>query len=260
MADPLNQAATGGAALSNVAGSIGGGAIGMAGSLASSAAQIYMAKKQQDFQERMSNTAHQREVADLRKAGLNPILSAMRGGGASTPPGTQPPLSNPTEALGEGIASAARFENFEKQNVAIAKRIADADVQQKAATTSYTEAQEAQLDPARKVMESQIRINNATAKRIAAEAEVAAVKGEAAKGALPIVKDAASSALQLWETGKTWFGDAAFDSIQAWKDLKADQDAFKLKWSGEATEAGRGNTFGGSNSAKTYNDYVRRNR
>lgn len=64
------------------------------------------AAKNRDWQEMMSNTAHQREIADLKAAGLNPILSASGGNGAAVTSGATASGVTSSGAKGEVDTSA----------------------------------------------------------------------------------------------------------------------------------------------------------
>lgn len=88
--------------------------------LISSAAQLYANRQNilnqnrlYNSQVELANTAHQREVNDLRAAGLNPILSAMNGTGSASP---TPQAANvqPVDGAASALSSYVQMMNQSK--------------------------------------------------------------------------------------------------------------------------------------------------
>lgn len=105
--------------VSSTAGSLIGGAMQANSVNETNARNATMAREQMAFQERMSNTAHQREVDDLRAAGLNPILSATGGSGASAPSGSMSTAQAPDRSfVGNAIRDSVSSALSVKQQAA----------------------------------------------------------------------------------------------------------------------------------------------
>lgn len=110
--------------------------------------------QQMAFQKDMSNTAHQRQAADMEKAGLNRILSA--GAGASSPSG-----SAASGVMGTGAGhSADMLKSMYKQE----GKLANTNIKATEAQTKLTQEKEAtekanQLATTQSAVESKVRQN-----------------------------------------------------------------------------------------------------
>lgn len=92
-------------------------------------ANAQQASNAMNFSERMSNTAYQRSTADMKAAGINPLMAYSQGG-ASAPQGVQATMETPDIGkIGETAISTA----FEKKRL-------DADLANKNSSTTLNSA------------------------------------------------------------------------------------------------------------------------
>lgn len=160
--------------------SVASGVAGFLGQQSTNASNRQLAAENTAFQERMSNTAYQRQVKDLEAAGLNPMLAYVKGGGASTPSGTVLPMQNAVSAGLSSAESSSRSSLTTKQvpKVAAETENIGADTVNKRAQRYLIEAQTGLAGATSDEKRSHISLMESQANKIAAEIKNIPLEGD----------------------------------------------------------------------------------
>jgi len=190
-------------------GTLLGAGVGGVADIATSAFNVHESRQNRRFQRDMANTAHQREVKDLIKAGLNPILSA-KFGGAATPPTSAAQIMSPVQGAKTGADLVAQKQNqdlvkAQTRNLNAQARSAEVDATVKEFGLPFLQ-QHPQMDAALKmneVFKSDVEVSpealRAMAQKIVDDASAAHSQAALLKGQIP-------AAFNQSEMAKTWYG------------------------------------------------------